>query len=409
MLEIDAERFSETFDRYSAIGATDDGGLHRLALSDADRRVRDRFIGDLETLDVSVRIDELGNIFGRREGTYSDRAPVLVGSHLDSQPWGGRYDGQLGILSALEALRTLDDLNIDTAHPVEIVNWTNEEGSRFKPALLGSSTYVGDHALEDALAATDGDGTSLESELESIGYRGEVTCEAGELAAYLELHVEQGPKLDTAGKSIGIVDGIFGMAWLEVTIQGTADHAGPTPMDQRTDAMATAGSAINRIGSLPQKLSQDTVVTVGELSVSPNSINVIPDEVTFTIDVRSYDDKIVNDAIGRIETEVAAACDHEGTEYDFEILWQIPHTEFSPVTRTALSKAADQTGCSSQHIIGGAGHDAVSLQSITDAGLLFVPSVDGTTHNEDEYTEWQDAVAGANVLTNALLQLATPV
>lgn len=406
MVTIDPERFRESFETYSRIGATENDGLHRLTLSDADKRARDRFVEDLEALELDVRIDELGNIFGRRPGHDDSAAPVLIGSHLDSQPAGGRYDGQLGVLVALETLRAFDDDGIETARPVEIVNWTNEEGSRFEQAMMGSGVFAGTVPVDEALAITDHDGNTVEAELDRIGYAGEHECRAGDIHAYLELHVEQGPRLERAGDSIGVVDGVFGISWLEATLTGEANHAGPTTMPARRDALAAAATAIDRLHTLPNRLSEDAVATVGRIEAAPNSINVIPAEVTFTVDVRSYEDAVVERAVEAAEFEIAAACEREGVDYELEQLWQIPHTEFAPTVREAVAHAADETGVSYQHLISGAGHDANRLNEVTDAGMIFVPSVDGITHSEAEYTEWEDCVAGAKVYAAAAARLA---
>lgn len=407
VLSIDSERLRRDFEAYSDVGAADRGGLHRLALTDEDAAVRDRFVSDLEALDLDVRIDELGNVFGRRGGSDDDAAPVLIGSHLDSQPSGGRYDGQLGVLVALETLRVLDDEGVETDRPVEIVDWTNEEGSRFKPALFGSGAFVGELSVEEALATTDRDGVSVAEELERIGYDGDEPCEPHDIHACLELHVEQGPTLEERGNSVGVVDGVFGMAWLEAAISGQADHAGPSPMHTRNDALVAAANAVEKIATLPRKLSDDAVATVGEFGVSPDSINVVPDEATFTVDVRSYDDSVVEEAVERVESEIATACDREGTTYELEEIWRIPHTEFSPTVRNAVADAAETSGVSFQHIVSGAGHDAKYVNDVADTGMIFVPSVDGRTHAQSEYTEWDDVVAGATVFANATRELAT--
>jgi N-carbamoyl-L-amino-acid hydrolase len=406
MLAIDPDRLRETFDDYSAIGATERGGLHRLALSDEDRRVRDRFRRDLEALGLDVRVDELGNVFARREGTDPDADPVLIGSHLDSQPYGGRYDGQLGVLCALETLRALDDAGRDTRHPVEIVNWTNEEGSRFEHAMLGSGVFTGVTTAEEALAITDDDGRSVGEELERIGYAGDHPCEAHDLHAHLELHVEQGPKLEARGTSVGIVEGVFGMSWLGVTIDGEADHAGPTPMHTRTDALTAATEAIGQIGSLPTRLSADAVTTVGRISVEPDSINVIPSRAEFTADVRSDDDSVVDRGVREIRFEVDAACERVGADYDVEELWRIPATEFSESVCTTLETVAQDVDVSAERIVSGAGHDAKYLNDVTETAMLFVPSADGKTHNEAEFTPWDDVVRGARVFANATVRLA---
>jgi N-carbamoyl-L-amino-acid hydrolase len=406
MLAIDPDRLRETFDDYSAVGATERGGLHRLALSDEDRRVRDRFRRDLEALGLDVRVDELGNVFARREGTDPDADPVLIGSHLDSQPYGGRYDGQLGVLCALETLRALDDAGRDTRHPVEIVNWTNEEGSRFEHAMLGSGVFTGVTTAEEALAITDDDGRSVGEELERIGYAGDHPCEAHDLHAHLELHVEQGPKLEARGTSVGIVEGVFGMSWLGVTIDGEADHAGPTPMHTRTDALTAATEAIGQIGSLPTRLSADAVTTVGRISVEPDSINVIPSRAEFTADVRSDDDSVVDRGVREIRFEVDAACERVGADYDVEELWRIPATEFSESVCTTLETVAQDVDVSAERIVSGAGHDAKYLNDVTETAMLFVPSADGKTHNEAEFTSWDDVVRGARVFANATVRLA---
>lgn len=406
---INPERFRESFEQYSSIGATDRGGLHRLALSEADGRVRDQFVADLKELGLTIRIDELGNIFGRRPGT-EDIAPVLIGSHLDSQPKGGRYDGQLGVLSALETLRGFEDENVETVRPIEIVNWTNEEGARFKPALMGSGTYVGTHDLETILAETDIEGTTVAEALEEIGYHGTDAPGPDEVPhSALELHIEQGPILEEGDREIGIVEGVLGMVWLEATIRGKADHAGPSPMHTRSDALVAAADVITAVRRMAGRLDDDVVTTVGELSVEPNSVNVVPDESTFTLDLRSYDDQVIRDAIDQVDAELRAACDREGTNYDLMELWRIPHTEFAPSVTDVIEAAATENDYSSMRMISGAGHDASYLAELTDTGLIFVPSVGGQTHNEQEYTEWSDAVSGAEVFAQTTYRLATAV
>lgn len=407
MVEIDPKRFRTAFEKYSDIGSTSNGGLHRLALSTEDEDVRDQFVADLEALNLTVRIDKIGNIFGQREGTDPSAAPVLIGSHLDSQPKGGRYDGQLGVLAALETLRALEMENITTERPIEIVNWTNEEGARFKPALMGSGVYAGAHDLESIYKTTDQHGTSVEEALEEIGYCGTSSCETKEWPhTYLELHIEQGPVLEEHQRQIGIVEGIFGMAWLEATIQGASNHAGPTPMHTRSDALVTATDAIAGIRRLTSNLDDDVVTTVGELTVEPGSVNVIPSSATFTIDIRSYDDTTVDKGVAQIENELKAACTREGTSYSLEELWRIPHTEFSSSVSTVLENAAQNADRSFERLIGGAGHDANYLNDVTDTGLFFVPSVDGKTHTESEFTEWDDVIAGVEVFANATHDLA---
>lgn len=405
-LEIDSDRFSRSFDAYSAIGATENDGLNRLTLTDADKCVREKFVSDLESLGLEVVVDEMGNIFGRREGANPEAAPVLIGSHLDSQPYGGQYDGQLGVLVALETMRAMEDAGIETERPIEIVNWTNEEGVRFENPLLGSDVFVGETSLQEAYDLTDDEGNRFEDELERIGYKGDVSCEPRPIHAFLELHIEQGPFLEMHNKSIGIVEGVFGMAWLEATVHGKSDHAGPTPMHDRTDALAVAAKAITEIESLPSRLAEDAIATVGRLSVKPDSINVIPNHAVFSIDVRSYDDDVVDKAIERSMSEVEMASNRAGAGCDVEELWRIPPVEFSQTVRDAITQSVRDVGASYESIVSGAGHDAKNLNEITDTGMIFVPSAEGTTHNESEFTAWDDCLLGAQTLLQTTLRLA---
>jgi N-carbamoyl-L-amino-acid hydrolase len=406
-LDIDADRFRETFESYSEIGATADGGLHRLALTDADREARDLLAEHMEELDLEIRVDELGNTYGRREGQDPDAAPVLIGSHLDSQPYGGRYDGQLGVLTALETLRTFEDESVEPDRPVELVNWTNEEGSRFEQAMLGSGVAAGAVDVDHARSLADADGSTVAEELRRIGYDGDAPAGVTDAHAYLELHVEQGPELEGSDASIGVVDGVFGLSWMEVTLHGQANHAGPTAMHDRRDALVAATDAASEVHDLPNRLSEDAVATVGRMEVSPNSINVIPDEVTFTVDVRSYDREVVASAPDAVEFEVSTAAERAGVDYEFERLWSIDPLEFSPVVREAVAAGAEAAGVPYRHMVSGAGHDANYMAEITESGMVFVPSVDGITHNESEFTQWADCVAGARTYANATLELAT--
>ena len=407
VIDVDAERFEQTFEAFSEIGATDGGGLHRLALSDADRAARDRLVEHMEALDLAVRVDELGNVFGRRPGRRPGAAPVLIGSHLDSQPHGGRYDGQLGVLAALETIRSMEDAGVETDRPVELVNWTNEEGSRFEQAMLGSGVAAGVVDVDHARSLADADGNTVGDELGRIGYDGDAPAELPEVHAYLELHVEQGRELESAGTSVGVVDGVFGLTWMEATLRGQANHAGPTAMSDRRDALVAGASAVSRVNDLPRRLGEDVVATVGRLDVSPNSINVVPEEVTFTVDVRSYDAGVVSEAPEAVEFEVATAADREGVDYEFERLWSIEPLAFSPVVRGAVEAGAEAAGVPARHVVSGAGHDASHMAEVTEAGMVFVPSVDGITHAESEFTEWADCVAGAETFANATLELAT--
>ncbi|WP_226042076.1 Zn-dependent hydrolase [Natrinema sp. DC36] len=404
---IDRERFVETMKEQATIGGTDDGGLHRLALSDEDREIRDWFREQLEELGLDVRIDEFGNTFGRREGADPDAAPVLVGSHLDSQPYGGIYDGALGVIAPLELLRTLEEDGIETEHPIEIVNWTNEEGSRFQPAMQGSGVWVGAHDIETEYERTDENGDRLVDELERIGYRGDVPAEPQEeYEAYLELHVEQGPYLELEGKEVGVVTGVVGFYWGAITYYGEADHSGPTPMHFRNDALVGAADVITQVRRIPSTLGDRTVGTVGYVDAQPNSINIIPEEVTFTFGFRDPSDDIVEEAKRRVLAEAEAAADREGLEWEWEKRHESDSVRFADTCVDAVQASADELGYDSMRIFSGAGHDAVHLADVCDTSMVFAVSEDGKSHTEAEYTSWDDCYSSANTIANAAFRLA---
>ncbi len=407
-LQVDTDRFERTFDEYSSIGGTANGGLHRLALTDADRKVRDRFVDDLEALGLDVSVDEVGNVFGRRDGTEA-LDPVFIGSHLDSQPYGGRFDGQLGVLTALETVRALEDAGVTTDRPIVVVNWTNEEGARFAPALMGSSAFTGRATVEETLSTPDeyeGDVTVRE-ELERIGYDGDRPCEAGDVHSYLELHVECGPELERDDDRIGVVDAIYASIWLEVTVRGESKHAGPTPMDERRDAFAAANEAIQDVLSIPDRIDPESVVTVGEVHVSPNKRNIIPGEVTFSVDFRSATDGVVAEAKTEIERALTASCRAHGTGYEIEEIMTKDRTDFSPVVTDAVEGAASSLDYPYQYIESVAGHDAMPMSEIARSAMVMVSSVGGECHTESEFTRMADCLAGANVFANATYTLAT--
>jgi len=404
---IDRERFVETMKEQAAIGGTEDGGLHRLALSDEDREIRDWFRDQLEELGLDVRIDEFGNMFGRREGTDPDAAPVLIGSHLDSQPYGGIYDGALGVIAPLELLRTLEEEGIETKHPIEIVNWTNEEGSRFQPAMQGSGVWVGTHDIETEYERTDENGDRLVDELERIGYRGDIPAEPQEeYEAYLELHIEQGPYLELEGKEVGVVTGVVGFYWGAITYYGEADHSGPTPMHFRNDALVGAADVITQVRRIPSTLGDRTVGTVGYIDAQPNSINIIPEEVTLTFGFRDPSDDIVEEAKHRVLAEAEAAAEREGLEWEWEKRHQSDSVRFADTCVDAVQASADELGYDSMRIFSGAGHDAVHLTDVCDTSMVFAVSEDGKSHSEAEYTSWDDCYSSANTIANAAFRLA---
>lgn len=398
---ISSERFHERFDRFNEIGATDRGGVNRPTLSDENERARDTLVEWFEDAGLSVRVDEMGNLFGRREGRDDDLPPVLIGSHVDSQYNGGRYDGVIGVLGSLEVVETLNDAGVETERPIEVVSWSNEEGVRFQPDMLGSGVFAGKFDVEFAYSREDKEGKTFGEELERIGYRGEEPCEPRDLHCYLELHVEQGPKLEDRDLAVGVVEGVYGFVWFDAAFEGSADHAGPTPMHLRHDAMVATSDVVEAVRRIAGTGGDDLVGTVGSVDVSPNSINVIPERVEFTVDFRSYDDATVDRAAERVREEIDHAANREGIEADHEEIMRIDSQSFDDAVVDAVADAADALDADATRLVSGAGHDASYLNRVCPTGMIFVPSVGGVSHTEAEFTEWDDVVTGVNVLLNA--------
>lgn len=405
--EINRERFIDSMKTQGSIGGTENGGLHRLSLSDADKEVRDWFLDAMEKEGLDTWIDEMGNMFGRRSGTDSSANPILLGSHLDSQPHGGIYDGALGVVAALELVRSLNDEGIETSHPIEIVNWTNEEGSRFQPAMQGSGVWTGELDLETEYNKTDQNGNRFEDELERIGYKGDIAAEPQtDYDSSLELHIEQGPKLENNQKDVGIVTGVVGLSWGAVTFYGAAEHTGTTPMHDREDALVAAADLVIRIRRSGGTLGKETVASAGYMDITPNSINIVPEEVTVTWGIRDPSDDIVGDGRENVLKEAAAIADREGVEYEWEDRARSSSIRFSERPVSALRDAARTLDYDSMEVFSGAVHDAAKVGQVCDTAMLFAVSEDGKSHTEEEYTSWDDCYSAANTLANAALNLA---
>jgi beta-ureidopropionase / N-carbamoyl-L-amino-acid hydrolase len=404
-MKIDLKRLEQSMDELGRVGATERGGLTRLALSDEDRRGRDLLVGWMREARLRVTVDQMGNIFGERPGT-SPLPPVMMGSHADSVPTGGKYDGQLGVLCGLEAIRSLNDHQVHTRHPVTLVIFTNEEGARFQPAMIASGVMAGKIPLEDAYNARDKDGLRLVDELERIGYLGSEPCVPRPMRAYLELHIEQGPFLEEEGLSVGVVEGIVAIAWSRLTIHGVQDHAGPTPMRIRHDALVAAAEVVTGVRRIARDLGGDVVTTVGNLTVHPNIVNAIPGKVTMSIDMRDPTSETLDRAQPMLDAVVREACEREGVRYALEHYWRMPYTPFAPEVVDAVARAAEASGGAWRRIRSGAGHDAQYMAAIAPAGMIFVPSHDGRSHCEEEFTAIADIEAGANTLFLAMLELA---
>jgi beta-ureidopropionase / N-carbamoyl-L-amino-acid hydrolase len=404
-MRIDRTRLQHSMEELGRIGATERGGLTRVALTDEDKRGRDLLVRWMREAGLRVTVDQMGNIFGERPG-QAGQPPLMMGSHADSVPTGGKYDGQLGVLCALETIRVLNDHRISTRHPVTLVIFTNEEGARFQPAMIASGVMAGKIALEDAYNARDKDGLRLVDELERIGYLGSEPCVPRPIRAYLELHIEQGPFLEEEGLSVGVVEGIVAIAWSRVTIHGVQDHAGPTPMRIRHDALVAAAEVVTGVRAIAREIGGKLVTTVGNLTVTPNIVNAIPGRVTLSIDMRDPGDAALDRARTMLDRVVREACAREGVRYELEHYWRVPATPFASEVVGAIERAARATGAGFRRILSGAGHDAQYMAAIGPTGMIFVPSRGGRSHCEEEFTPIDDIEHGANTLLGTALELA---
>jgi len=402
---VDGDRLWGSLMSMAELGRTPGGGVRRLALSVEDRHARDLLVRWLREAGCAVRVDDLGNIYGRRDGGDPEAAPVVCGSHLDTVPTGGRFDGALGVVSALEAVRAMNDAAVRTQRPVEVVCWTNEEGVRFAPAMLASGVVCGQIPLEEAYAARDQEGRTFEAELRRIGYLGGAEHRLRAPFAYIELHVEQGPILENERAQVGIVEGVEGIAWGWVDVTGQAAHAGPTPVADRRDALLAASRIVLGLRALSAELP-GVRATVGRLEVTPNAINVIPGAVRLSTDLRARSAESLEAASRRLEGLCAAVARDGRVEVRGSEFWRSPPTPFHPMVMRALAETARSLGYTTLRLWAGAGHDAKYVADRYPAGMIFVPSAGGLSHNEAEWTPKDDCVRGASVLLGSVLRLA---
>ncbi len=405
-LRINQDRLWDSLMEMARIGATEKGGVNRQALTDLDREGRDLFVSWCEAQGCSVRVDTMGNIFARRAGTDDGLAPVMTGSHLDTQPTGGKYDGVYGVLAGLEVIRTLNDMGHATRRPVEVAVWTNEEGCRFAPAMVGSSAYVGKFSLEEAHAIRDGEGKSMGEELERIGYLGDLPLGGREIAAFFEAHIEQGPILEAERKTIGIVRGAQGQRWFDVTVTGQEAHAGPTPMAIRRDALVGASRIVDLVNRIGHDFQPGACATVGQFVVAPNSRNTIPGRVVFSVDFRHPEEERLSEMKARLLAEAEAITGGIGLDLEIDEIWHQPPIVFDEACVAAVAKGAEVSGLSAMRITSGAGHDACNICEVAPTAMIFVPCEDGISHNEAEEATAEDLAAGCDVLLGAILDRA---
>ncbi|MCP4981100.1 MAG: Zn-dependent hydrolase [Gammaproteobacteria bacterium] len=404
-LRVNGERLWQSLMDMAQIGATQKGGCNRQTLTDEDKQGRDLFVGWCEQIGCSVTVDAIGNMFARRAGRDNSLAPILAGSHLDTQPTGGKFDGVYGVLAGLEVLRTLEEHQIVTESPLEVAVWTNEEGSRFAPALLGSGVWSGTFDLEQAYAITDKAGKSVGEELDRIGYKGDAAASAKALKAAFEVHIEQGPILEKEDLQIGVLTGIQGLRWYDLIIEGDACHAGPTPMQARKDPFMAAAPIIAGCYEIAEQYAPWGRATFGDIKAEPGSRNTVPERLTVNVDLRHPDAEILDKMDRAFRDLVEAECEMHALEYEVNECWHMPVTQFAPPCVDAVRSATAKLGYSNMEMVSGAGHDSLYIASVAPTSMIFVPCENGISHNEIENAKPEDLEAGCNVLLHAILEV----
>lgn len=402
-MEIDLDRLMGRLVELGQVGGLPGGGVCRLALTDEDRRGRDLVVGWMKDLGLSISIDPIGNVVG----TWAGREPgpaVMMGSHIDTVRTGGLYDGNLGVLAGLEVIETMQRAGVVPRRSVAVAFFTNEEGARFAPDMMGSLVYVGDLSVEDARATRGIDGTTVGEQLDAIGYAG--SDPPPPVHAFVELHIEQGPVLEQEGVQIGVVEGVQGIHWTEYTVVGVSNHAGTTPLSLRHDAGLVAGRMIAFVRDLALKLGGDQIATVGRLRLRPDLVNVIPNEAVFTVDLRNTDAAVLAEAAARVRAELDRQAEAEGVTVSARPLARFDPVSFDPALVDQVEAAAQKLGSTTRRMPSGAGHDAQILARVCPAAMIFVPSVGGVSHNIAEHTEPADLLAGANVLLRVVAALS---
>ena len=405
-VRVDGQRLWDSLMEMAKIGGTPKGGCKRLTLTDVDKQGRELFRSWCQQAGLALKIDEMGNMFARRAGVEDDLPPVVLGSHLDTQPTGGKFDGVLGVLGALEVVRSLNDLKIKTRYPIEVANWTNEEGSRFAPAMVSSGVFAGVFTKEFAYSRLDPEGKTLGDELERIGFKGDEPVGGRPLHAYFELHIEQGPILEDEGCDVGIVTHGQGQRWYELKLTGFESHAGSTPMPVRKDALLGAARIVELVNAIGLSKAPLGVSTCGMINAYPNSRNVIPGEVFLACEFRHPIDATLSEMDAALHEGVKAICDKIGLGYELKQVFYYAPVAFDEECVSAVRRAAGHFGYEHRDIVSGAGHDACYMARVTPTSMIFTPCVDGVSHNESEDIKLEWSTAGANVLLHAALEKA---
>ncbi len=405
-LRVNGDRLWDSLMEMAKIGPGVAGGNNRQTLTDEDSEGRHLFKKWCEDQGCSMGLDKMGNMFAYREGTDPDALPVYVGSHLDTQPTGGKYDGVLGVLGGLEIIRSLNDLNIKTKHPIVITNWSNEEGTRFAPPMLSSGVFGGMHTLDWAYNREDSEGKTFGDELVRIGWKGEEEVGERKMHAFFELHIEQGPILEAENKDIGVVTHGQGLSWTQITVTGKDSHTGSTPMPMRRNAGLGMARILEKVEEIALSHAPHAVGAAGHIDVYPNSRNVIPGKVIFTVDMRSPELSVIADMENRLMLESKNICENLGLEVEFEKVGGFDPVKFDEQCVSAVRDASEKLGYSHMNLISGAGHDACWINRVAPTAMIMCPCVDGLSHNEAEEISKKWATAGADVLLHAVLETA---
>ncbi len=406
MLKINQNRLWNRLMTMAEIGGTSKGGVCRVALSEEDKHGRDLFITWCEAAGCAIEVDPMGNIFARRSGIDPDLPAVMIGSHLDSQPTGGKFDGVYGVLAGLEVIECLNDHNIKTKHPIELVSWTNEEGARFAPAMIGSGVFAGTFSLDYAYSCTDKEGRTLGEELVKIGYQGTAPLGGRAYKSTFELHIEQGPILEAEGKSVGVVTGVQGIHWYDLILRGKETHAGPSPMSYRVDPVKAAIPLLQQVYQLAETYAPDARVTIGYLDATPGVKNTVPGQLKVSLDFRHPDADILERMDGDLKTIISETSQHTAVQFKLEDIWYSPPVAFDQNCITAVQEAVNLLQIPAIQMVSGAGHDAVYLAGYAPTSMIFIPCEDGLSHNELENAYPADVAAGTNVLLHATLLMA---
>ena len=405
-IKINENRLWDSLNEMALIGATEKGGVNRQTLTDLDKESRDLFVKWCNEENLLVTIDQIGNIFARREGKNNNLPPIMSGSHLDTQPTGGKYDGALGVLTALEVVRTLNENNYITESPIEIAMWTNEEGCRFPPSMTGSAVFSGQYGLHEALSIKDPSGLELGNELKRIKYDGPSPCSPRSIAAFIETHIEQGPILEMENKNIGIVTGAQAQKWYEINILGMEAHAGPTPMSIRKDALVAASKIVLLVNSIGNNFQPGGCATCGVLEIGSPSRNVIPGKCFLTIDFRHPDNKILNAMDDKLRKAIKLIEKNNKVEIKIQQILELKSNMFNKSIKNTIKNVSKKLNYSAKEIISGAGHDAVNINTIAPTAMIFIPCIDGISHNEIENVYKEDVTKGAQVLLHSMIELA---